>query len=74
MYAYYFALARLKKTPAAFRKLMSSKKLAKEQSNRHIANMADASKDTTSALEKFFGEVSKKSATKQVLIGAASGW
>lgn len=74
IHAIYFALARLKKTPAAFRKLMSSKKSAKEQSNRHIANMADASKDASSALERFFGEVSKKSATKQVLIGATSGW
>lgn len=53
---------------------MSSRKSAKEQSNRHIANMSDASEDTRSTLEKFFGEVSKNSAAKQALIGAASGW
>lgn len=68
----YVSLARIKKTPV-FRKLMSLKKSAKEQSNRHIANMADNS-DSRSCLEKFIGEVSKKSATKQVLIGATSGW
>lgn len=53
---------------------MSLKKSAKEQSNRHIANMADSSGDPRSCLDKFLGEVSKKSAAKQALIGAASGW
>lgn len=52
---------------------MSLKKSVKEQSNRHIASMAD-SEDAESCLEKFLGEVSKKSATKQILIGTASGW
>lgn len=26
------------------------------------------------ALQKFFGDITKKSATQQIIVGAASGW
>lgn len=53
---------------------MPLKKSTKEENNKHIAKMTDASEDTRSWLKDYFGEVSKKSAAKQVIIGAASGW
>jgi FUN14 domain-containing protein 1 len=47
---------------------MSIKKREKEVSNKEIMS------DAAGALDKILGDVSKKSATKQILIGAGSGW
>lgn len=35
---------------------------------------APNSKDAEKALQKFFGDITKKSATQQIVVGAASGW
>lgn len=45
-------------------------KVKKEAENQIIEKMSSAG----SYLEKFLAEVSKKSATKQIFIGALSGW
>lgn len=37
--------------------------------------MSATNKDNAEkALQKFFGDITKKSATQQIIIGAASGW
>ena len=45
-------------------------KVKKEAENQIIEKMSSAG----SCLEKFLGDVSKKSATKQIIIGSLSGW
>lgn len=50
---------------------MSNKEI-KEKNNKLIEKMS--SNNTVSYLDKVLGDVSKKSATQQILIGAASGW
>lgn len=50
--------------------LPKSKK-GKEDANREVSDVA---KDAKSFLDKILGDVSKSSATKQILIGASSGW
>lgn len=52
-----------------FNKVMSEKG-KKEVENQIIEKMSSAG----SCLEKFLGDVSKKSATKQIIIGGVSGW
>lgn len=49
---------------------MSGAKGKKEAENQIIEKMSSAG----GYLEKFLGDVSKKSATKQIVIGAVSGW
>lgn len=49
---------------------MSIPKFKKNSTNKEIVNMSDAA----NYLERFFGDVSKASATKQLAIGAVSGW
>lgn len=49
---------------------MSDGKVKKDATNKEIINMSDAA----GYLDRFVGDVSKKSATKQILIGAGSGW
>lgn len=49
---------------------MSDGKVKKDATNKEIINMSDAA----GVLDRFIGDVSKKSATKQILIGAGSGW
>uniref|UniRef100_A0A182NB25 glutaryl-CoA dehydrogenase (ETF) n=1 Tax=Anopheles dirus TaxID=7168 RepID=A0A182NB25_9DIPT len=49
---------------------MSDGKTKKDATNKEIINMSDAA----GYLDRFVGDVSKKSATKQILIGAGSGW
>ncbi|XP_055590284.1 FUN14 domain-containing protein 1 [Uranotaenia lowii] len=49
---------------------MSEKKIRKDETNKEIINMSEAA----GYLDRFVGDVSKKSATKQILIGAGSGW
>lgn len=46
-------------------------KKGKEDANREVSDVA---KDAKSFLEKILGDVSKTSATKQIVIGTASGW
>ncbi|XP_070172796.1 FUN14 domain-containing protein 2 isoform X1 [Polyergus mexicanus] len=45
----------------------------KEDANKEAYSI-DASKEARSILEKIMGDVSKSSATKQILIGTTSGW
>lgn len=47
-----------------------SDKAKKETENQIIEKMSSAG----SYLEKFLGDVSKKSATKQIVIGGLAGW
>lgn len=49
---------------------MTSAKGKKEVENKIIEKMSA----TGSYLEKFLGDISKKSATKQIVIGSLSGW
>ncbi|XP_001649624.2 FUN14 domain-containing protein 1 isoform X1 [Aedes aegypti] len=49
---------------------MSDRKVKKDETNKEIINMSEAA----GILDRFVGDVSKKSATKQILIGAGSGW
>ncbi|KMQ91716.1 fun14 domain-containing protein 2 [Lasius niger] len=48
-------------------------KKSKEDANKEAYSI-DASKEARSILEKFLGDVSKSSATKQIIIGSTSGW
>ncbi|XP_029674843.1 FUN14 domain-containing protein 2 isoform X3 [Formica exsecta] len=48
-------------------------KKSKEDANKEAYSI-DASKEARSMLEKIMGDVSKSSATKQILIGTTSGW
>lgn len=47
---------------------MSLPKKSKNEAND------DISKDAKSLLDKILGDVSKSSATKQIILGASSGW
>lgn len=49
---------------------MTSSKGKKEVENQIIEKMSA----TGSYVEKFLGDISKKSATKQIIIGAVTGW
>ncbi|XP_039438900.1 FUN14 domain-containing protein 1 isoform X1 [Culex pipiens pallens] len=49
---------------------MSDNKSKKNETNKEIITMSDAA----GVLDRWVGDVSKKSATKQILIGAGSGW
>ncbi|XP_059616380.1 FUN14 domain-containing protein 1-like [Phlebotomus argentipes] len=42
--------------------------------NKNLANITKMSGKDSGAIERFFGEISKGSATKQIALGAASGW
>ena len=50
---------------------MTNKKIRKDEINKEINEMSSAA---GSFLDKFLGDVSKKSATKQILVGAGCGW
>lgn len=45
----------------------------KNDSNRDVSD-TDLTKEAKSMIEKFLGDVSKTSATKQIIIGTTSGW
>lgn len=47
------------------------KKNIKNEINKEMSNIGNEAK---SYLDRFLGDVSKSSATKQILIGAGSGW
>lgn len=51
---------------------MVTSKQQKEDKNNLIEIMS--SNNSGSSLDKILADVSKQSATKQILIGAASGW
>jgi len=48
-------------------------KKSKEDANKEAYSI-DASQEAKSFLEKIMGDVSKSSATKQIIIGTTSGW
>lgn len=48
-------------------------KKSKDDANKEECNM-DISKDAKNIIDKILGDVSKKSATKQIIIGTTSGW
>lgn len=50
---------------------MSNPKFRKNTANNEIANMTD---DAKNFVGRFFGDVNKSSAAKQIVIGAGSGW
>ncbi|XP_044013786.1 FUN14 domain-containing protein 1 isoform X3 [Aphidius gifuensis] len=52
---------------------MSQPKKSKENSNKDIQDL-DITSEAKTYLDKILGDVSKKSATKQILIGTTSGW
>lgn len=49
-------------------------KKAKEDLNKEIISMADVNKEAKSFIEKILGDVSKTSASKQIVLGASTGW
>jgi FUN14 domain-containing protein 1 len=53
---------------------MPRRKFAKNQNNQEISTMDDAEHKAKSFIEKFFGDVSKISATKQIALGTSTGW
>lgn len=54
---------------------MSSPVVRKSKSNKEdIVDMDELSKETKSIIDKILGDVGKASATKQLIIGTASGW
>lgn len=50
---------------------MSDNKNKKDEANKEIVTIMS---DAAGVLDRWVGDVSKKSATKQILIGAGSGW
>ncbi|XP_008193497.1 FUN14 domain-containing protein 1 [Tribolium castaneum] len=53
---------------------MPLKKFAKNQNNKKIVKMDDPENKAKSFIEKFVGDISKYSATKQIALGTTSGW
>lgn len=49
--------------------MSTSKKIKKEEDDNR-----DVSGEAKTCLEKFLGDVSKSSATKQIIIGSTTGW
>lgn len=54
-----------------FRRRVDNKKNLKNEINKEMSNIGN---DAKGFIQRFLGDVSKKSATKQILIGASSGW
>lgn len=52
---------------------MSTAKKSKEDANKEAYSI-DAKQEAKSFLEKIMGDVSKSSATKQIIMGSTSGW
>lgn len=48
-------------------------KKSKDDANKEECNI-DISKEAKGLIDKILGDVSKKSATKQIIIGTTSGW
>lgn len=53
--------------------MSSAVKKNKEEANKEAYSI-DTTKEAKSILEKIMGDVSKSSATKQIIIGSTSGW
>ncbi|XP_011304056.1 FUN14 domain-containing protein 1 isoform X2 [Fopius arisanus] len=54
---------------------MSQPKRNKDNANKDISEISkDVSKEAKSLIDKILGDVSKTSATKQIIIGTTSGW
>ncbi|KAJ8923730.1 hypothetical protein NQ315_010311 [Exocentrus adspersus] len=49
-------------------------KRTKDKSNKDIVTMDDAANEAKSIIDRILGDVSKSSATKQIILGASSGW
>ncbi|KAJ8981478.1 hypothetical protein NQ317_007004 [Molorchus minor] len=54
--------------------IIKPSKLAKDRTNKDIVTMNDVGKEAKSIIERILGDVSKTSATKQIILGASSGW
>ena len=54
--------------------IIKSGKSDKDKSNKEIVTMDDVKKEAKSLIERILGDVSKTSATKQIILGATSGW
>lgn len=52
----------------------ASDKFERRDRKKNISNMDDSANDPKSIVDKILGDVSKTSATKQLIIGASSGW
>ncbi|XP_067008437.1 FUN14 domain-containing protein 1 [Anabrus simplex] len=52
----------------------SRKSNKKEEEEEELINIDEVAKETKSFIDKVLGDVGKSSATKQLLIGTASGW
>lgn len=50
------------------------RKIVKKETEEELININEVAKETKSFIEKILGDVGKKSATKQLAIGTASGW
>lgn len=50
------------------------RKSNKEEVNKEIVSMDEVAKDAKNFLERILGDISKTSATKQLVIGSLSGW
>lgn len=48
-------------------------KKSKDDANKEECSL-DVSREAKSMIDKILGDVSKKSATKQIIIGTSSGW
>lgn len=55
-----------------FRKPLNVKKSVKDKYNRTVCKMAD--RNPKGFIDEVLGDVSKSSASKQLLLGASSGW
>lgn len=53
--------------------MSTAAKKNKDEANKEAYSI-DAAKEAKSILEKIMGDVSKSSATKQIIIGSTSGW
>ncbi|CAH1153538.1 unnamed protein product [Phaedon cochleariae] len=54
--------------------LVKTSKSAKEKTNKDIVTMGDFGKEAKSYLQRILGDISKTSASKQIVLGASSGW
>ncbi|XP_026473531.1 FUN14 domain-containing protein 1-like isoform X2 [Ctenocephalides felis] len=50
------------------------RKSNKDEVNKEIVSMDEVAKDAKNFIERILGDVSKTSATKQLVIGSLSGW
>lgn len=54
--------------------IVKPSKSTKDKNNKDIIAMADVEKEAKSIIKKVLGDISKTSATKQIILGASSGW